>query len=511
MNRTRCSAILLAAAGLLFLTSPSRLGAQRYVDVPAGYGTLQSIIRADSVNRAANPNTIYRVHRGSIDSVYYLTSTLDYWGSMQLNIQSFGTGPLPRFVMATISDGTPITPIIYVRKNLSLKGVSIEGKNTLGVTADRIIRIQDSAATLTLDSVHFANSAQSFIRVDGKNARIHLKNCRVSNIFSDFSNARGVDNRGVTIDTLIMEGCSFYRIASRVYRDGGGILTYGFFNHNTFVDIGTAVLQLGSTVNITYTNNLSVNGQFIGTGQSAAGRLIGISAVPGLTVHIFNNVFYADTAALYAAYHTSSDTVAFPGWFADTLASLIASAGLSGTNISSPVTFTIAPWDIANAIKVDSIARWYWRNPTVNSSNSSMVGIDSIKFTNLAYNTDAPAYTFGSDGKPAGASEWFGISITGVVPGTQHALPADFSLEHNYPNPFNPSTAIGYSLPRNGNVRLVVYDLFGREVRTLVEGHQSAGRYRTTFDARGLASGAYFCCLSVDGVVVVTNKMLLMK
>lgn len=498
------------AAAFFILSSPS-LFAQRYVEVPAGYGTLQAVLRADSANRVANPNTIYRVHRGTKDSVYYLTSTLTNWGSMPLQIQSTGSGQLPSFILATLSDGSAISPMISALANISIKGVFLDGVNTLGVPVDRIMRIQANGVTVNLDSCQSNRTVQSFIRVDNTNARIFMKNCRVSNILSDWSNARIIDNRGIRIDTLSMIGCSFYRIAQCIYRDGGGILGYGYFNHNTFTEINQ-ILGLGAALNVTFINNLAINCMFIGQGKSSTTRMLFMTPLAGVgqTAYVTKNIFYSDTAAMYAAYHTSSDSVIFSPLFSDTLVNIIKVAGLTATNISSPVTFTMPPNNVVKAIKLDSIARWFWRNPTTNSLDASMLNVDSIKYVNLAYNTSAPAYTYGTDGKPVGATEWFGIAL-GVETDAIQGIPQEFRLMPNYPNPFNPSTTISYAIPRSGYVRLAVYDIMGREIEALVNGTQPAGHYRTSFNAEGLTSGVYFYQLSVDGNIVGTQKMLMLK
>jgi len=511
-KRRACTSRTVFVLALIFGCS-SFVSAQRYVDVQAGFGTLQAVLSADSSNRVANPNTIYNVHRGTKDSVYYLTSTLTDWGTMPLHIQSIGAGQLPAFILTTLSDGTSISPMISAKANFTLKGVFLNGVNTLGVPVDRVLRVQNDSITVTVDSCQVNVSSQSFVRVDNTHVRIHLKDCRVSNIYSDWSNARGIDNRGVVIDTLTVEGCSFCRIGYRVYRDGGGILNYAYINHNTFTEIGSSIFAFANALNVTYTNNLAVNCEFLGQGVSSQGRLLSMTPLPGTgqTAYIAHNVFYADTAALFTAYHTSSDTTVFAPWFSDTLLAFISNAGTESTNIGSPVTFAMPPNDVPNAIKLDSIVRWYWRNPNVNTNDASILNVDSIHLVNLAYNTDAAAYTWGSDGKPVGATEWFGLTSTGVTHDAVTSGPARFSLENNYPNPFNPTTTIRYSLSKTGQVTLAIFDIFGREIQRLADGTQSAGSYRAVFDAHSLASGIYFYRLMVNGNVIEAKKMLLLK
>jgi hypothetical protein len=71
-------------------------------------------------------------------------------------------------------------------------------------------------------------------------------------------------------------------------------------------------------------------------------------------------------------------------------------------------------------------------------------------------------------------------------------LPEVYALHGNYPNPFNPSTRIAFSLPEQADVRLAVYDVLGREVAVLQHGPMPAGRHELTFDASGVPSGTYF-------------------
>ena len=100
-------------------------------------------------------------------------------------------------------------------------------------------------------------------------------------------------------------------------------------------------------------------------------------------------------------------------------------------------------------------------------------------------------------------------TLTGVV-GPNTSLPATPQLAQNYPNPFNPATVVGYQLPVASNVRLVVYDILGREVAVLVNEREGPGSYEARFDATGLASGVYLYRLTA-GTFVQTRSMILVR
>jgi hypothetical protein len=108
-----------------------------------------------------------------------------------------------------------------------------------------------------------------------------------------------------------------------------------------------------------------------------------------------------------------------------------------------------------------------------------------------------------SVGGYAGYSETFSFT-------TSKNIPQTYSLKHNFPNPFNPSTNIVYDIPSDGLVVLKVYDILGKEVKTLVNKYQKAGEYQVSFDASNLASGIYLYRLT-SGSFSQTRKMILEK
>lgn len=113
----------------------------------------------------------------------------------------------------------------------------------------------------------------------------------------------------------------------------------------------------------------------------------------------------------------------------------------------------------------------------------------------------------------------FGVCVKGElkagVDRAEAVRPLGFALWQNTPNPFNPSTQIGYALPRAGEVRLVIYNLLGQQIRALVEGDQGAGQYRVEWDGRDdqgrmVSSGVYVYRL-VSAGLVESRRMVLVK
>ncbi|MCY7361064.1 MAG: SBBP repeat-containing protein [Ignavibacteria bacterium] len=112
-------------------------------------------------------------------------------------------------------------------------------------------------------------------------------------------------------------------------------------------------------------------------------------------------------------------------------------------------------------------------------------------------------------------------TLTGVY-ANPFETPSEFKLEQNYPNPFNPNTIISFSILENvksemstsqggSNVKLIIYSSLGNEVATLVNERKNAGSYEVEFNGSNFSSGIYFYSLTVDGNLIDTKKMILLK
>jgi len=142
-------------------------------------------------------------------------------------------------------------------------------------------------------------------------------------------------------------------------------------------------------------------------------------------------------------------------------------------------------------------------NLIITISESAIDGDSSVlHFDNLYVN----------EGTPMASAEDGMVKVLsiGVIEQLNNSNPKFFSLEQNFPNPFNPSTIIEYSLPKTGDVSLIIYNLLGEEVAGLVNEVQQAGFHLVTWNATKMSSGIYFYRLQSDDFVQ-TRKMLLLK
>lgn len=113
----------------------------------------------------------------------------------------------------------------------------------------------------------------------------------------------------------------------------------------------------------------------------------------------------------------------------------------------------------------------------------------------------------------SGRGDFMLQSLANPLTGTENSnttAPGEYSLEQNFPNPFNPTTNIKFSVAKAGFVKIVVFDVLGREVQTLVNNKLAEGSYEVNFDGSSLYSGIYFYKIT-SGDYSQVRKMVLIK
>lgn len=140
-------------------------------------------------------------------------------------------------------------------------------------------------------------------------------------------------------------------------------------------------------------------------------------------------------------------------------------------------------------VKITALSGVQVRNATIDTSN-----------VNINITNGRPPYILEING--------YVNSVTGV--GNNLSIPTGFSLSQNYPNPFNPSTKIKYSIPKSSIVSIKLFDILGREIKTLVQKEEKAGTYEINLNANDLSSGIYFYRIKA-GNFTASKKMILLK
>ncbi len=167
---------------------------------------------------------------------------------------------------------------------------------------------------------------------------------------------------------------------------------------------------------------------------------------------------------------------------------------------------------IAYAPAVDTLITASHR--TLTAGNKIFYAAYWTNSLNTAVSNAYPYYNwigYTNENSPYQALVWFGVPIITVdVKETGGNIPQEFAISQNYPNPFNPSTKISFAVPYSSFVTLKVYDILGKEVKTLVNEEMKNGNYELTFDAAALASGMYIYTLTA-GNFTSSKKMVLLK
>ena len=211
--------------------------------------------------------------------------------------------------------------------------------------------------------------------------------------------------------------------------------------------------------------------------------------------------FYNDRTGSSDYFSSGAPTSSFLNENTGLTVSLVTSFG--DYTFGGGASIGISPGDISNTSSYDSVQYYdeYWEEELISIQQTS----SQLVTKNVAGLTDVAILP--------GASHRNEAKIT--IASDDRGLPKEFRLNQNYPNPFNPSTIISYALPRNAFVSVKVYDMLGREVKTLLSDEMAAGIHTVEWkgDENGggrASSGTYLFRIAADNFVS-TKKMILIK
>lgn len=483
---------ILSLALLCTLMTTGALRAQT-MNVEPGVGTLNQAI-ADSTA------DVFVLQR---DGLYILDGELGIPYDASI-IAEEGEGARPRIIMGVVSGGETPAQVMRPRANFTLRGIQVEGVDELGGLIQRVIRISENEVLVTVDDCWLTNATQAAFRLDGTNISIHLKNSIVSNMGRPESpeNGRVFDDRGNDIDSLVVLNNTFYNVLFNTLRDGGGIIKYARYDHNTFFNTGMFAVDFGPINEAILTNNLIINGAFYGIPRPDLDLrgMIEMEEVPDslgeTSADIRNNAFYLDPVLVEAFPDTMQPLGAF-----DSLAqSFIDAAGTGASNVmlDEAVPFVNPP--PAPVPTVES----YYLDP---AGAQAQLDVSGEPF-DFAYSETSPAYTMATDGGPLGALTWFGISVA-RQPEVELPSPA-LRIESAYPNPFHTTASLAFRVDKPSDVRVDVYDVLGRRVQSELLGTVAPGQHTMRLDGASLSSGIYFVRLTA-GADVRTVRLALVR
>ncbi|MCF7859535.1 MAG: T9SS type A sorting domain-containing protein [Candidatus Cloacimonetes bacterium] len=516
------SILIISIILFVFILFGKQSLAQRIVKVAPGYATLNTAIEND---KERDENTIYELERGG----FYITSgTIENVGYTLRVWAEVGEGERP-VIKPGVDQGGLSVASFGPRGDFYAKGLKIINVDILGQFGLNSIVCKSDSLKIVLEDCHFDSTFQAYLRFDGDWMKVYISDCIFSNSLGDYHNARGFDDRKNNVDSVVVRNSTFYNIAAQVVREGGGGATnYYEFDHCTFYNIGRKFGNFGQSADINFTNNLIINTSILGRDSTgtffaplqfekdftfASDPLTTLHHV-GITqkINFSNNIFFRDDG--YIDYNFPNG-VEFPvPLFENAFRTLYETYEDYSTLWDDAISFTNPP-----IVDVDFVDR-LWKDSDSNQDGRLGDQING-EFSNqgapfnFSYSSNHFAYTGGTDGLPLGDLNWFESRPTGVDE-DESLLPLKLTVHQNFPNPFNPSTTISYSIPRKSIISLSVFDMAGRQIKSLENTElKEAGKYQVNWKGKNsknisVSSGIYIARLS-DGRISKNIKMLLIK
>jgi len=475
---------------------------------------------------------------------------------------------IPGVLFTSTGQGTQVT-----FKNLYLLGIAINNQVNYG--AGQAIQISADSTRLVCDNVVFEQWSQFAIGYSGNWDKFIITNCKFRNMTTQPNQwyvgevLRNENYIGAfKTDTTIFRFNTMLCVSGYATAATGGIVKYYEFSHNNVIYTFKNPFFLDRVVKAKFNNNIFY-GAFAGgqnkteyagwdsftanTGPSivtmgpldsaTAAILLGHASTGAgdpaaellRSVEVKNNVYFWPSALTNFWTNQWNDTahvdsIYTPAFMNTSTAAMFADASghpgfvQSGNQNVDPGFGTTIPAVLTQA--TNGLLNWFTKVRT-GTGTTEVYGYQITQVTAAANWTptwplpetsdmkysSTTVKNSSTDGFALGDPWWFNGTnggSTGVAAQTS-PLPKEFSLSEAYPNPFNPSTHITYTLAKSGLTSLRVYNVLGQQVNTLVDNvNQAAGRYNVTVDMSHATSGVYFYVLEQGGTRIA-HKMVLLK
>ncbi|MFA6743003.1 MAG: T9SS type A sorting domain-containing protein, partial [Candidatus Neomarinimicrobiota bacterium] len=425
-----------------------------------------------------------------------------------------------------------------------------------------------SNKTLRVENCLFEHTRWVMIQSnDAAGTSVYINDCYFVNMSGQACRRNGgvYDNVNNNTATMWVENSTHVMAQGMIYKFRNYPVDRIVFNHNTFVNMSGNVFEtLGYQRYMVVVNNIFVNSNLqpyltgLDAGETDADNLpmgiINIDTLPSgyenlpRKMLVDKNVVYWDPKFADMVQTCKTNLVNFSDDWHDQMITMNTRTQamfddntnypylIEGTwyekcpNFTDPKDLLTVGVDSIKAFSVGTVdttsgdVLMVWRK-VATDLNTDYIYSDWPIPVNLAYD-DADLLEGGLGGFPVGDLNWFPTQKAAWEAQKNTELSAindqlsiketakkasNFKLNQNFPNPFNPTTTISYTIPKSGNVTLKVFNMLGHEVATLVDGYNNANQaYSIEFDGTSLSSGVYFYTLTFDNKTV-SKKMVLMK
>jgi hypothetical protein len=427
-------------------------------------------------------------------------------GSTYIHAANGGSIPIATWQTGSTCTLTGITGLIPANSNQNFYNFNFNGKlmtgnlnlgwnnNVIGGNVD-VTGLLARALRLTNDTFGKTIDAPNVITING-NVTVHD-----TAYFTASGSSNNVHYVRVIIGGNFTVNGGTGAAAQTMFQAGNSSQCYASF----LVKGNVTFAACTTNTNNTYQDTLAFCGTSVQTLTNTVDLVkLAVVVYPGSTLLMengntlgaaVNSFFILNSGAWLACRSTAGIVGNITTPLANTFLSKSANYALVGT-AGAQVTSALMP-DTVNNLDIDN---------TAGVTNSQALTVtDTLRLKQGYFNDCAFPVTVA-----AGKIQWLGGSMCSVgVEEIAGAAPREFKLQNNFPNPFNPSTELRFSVPVEGYATLKVFNMLGQEVATLFDGVAKAGSYNTvTFDASKMASGVYFARLQQNSNVKVQRMVL---